>query len=145
MKYKFRYESLLKYRRFLKDEAELRFSKALARNKELNRKKKSVLSAIDRMLDEAQLLLGQGVTAERYRMITAYTEKLKERVKMLEKEIERSNMEVERARKRLVEKMVAVKVLEKLSRKDFEAFKKEMKLRETKMHDELSTLRFKTT
>ena len=142
MKYRFRYESLLKYRRFLRDEAELKLSKAIAQNRELKRKKKTMLATIDRTLEEARNLLKQGVSAERYRSITEYTERLKEQVKMLEKEIERSNLEVETRREKLVERMVAVKVLERLSRKDFENFKKEMKLKETRLNDELVTLRY---
>ena len=145
MKYRFKYESLLKYRTFLKDEAELQFSKALARNRELNRKRRRILSTIDRMLGEAQELLSKGVTAERYRHMVAFVEKLKERVKMLEREIARSNREVEAAREKLVSKMVDVKVLERLSVRDFEIYRKQMKLKEAKLSDELYLVRLKST
>ncbi len=142
MGYKFRYESLLKYRSFLKDMAEMEFSRAVAHNQELNRKKKIVLSAIERTLSEAIQLLKKGVSAGKYQQMIAYVERLKERLKMLEMEIEKSNREVELAREKLVDKMVDVKVLEKLSRKDFMEYKKRMAKREMKLNDELYLIRF---
>jgi flagellar export protein FliJ len=145
MKYRFRYESLLKYRNFLKKEAELQFSKVLAHNRELNRRKKNLLATIDRMLSEARQLLSEGTTAGKYQQMVNYVEELKMRLKMLEKEIEKSNKEVEIARQQLVNRMVDVEVLEKLSSRDFEDYKKQLKLKETRTNDELYLLKFNNT
>ena len=144
MKYQFKLQSLLKYRAFLKEETELEVAMILGNIQTLNQKRKKLIADMEKVLEKLQLLLAEGVSASEYQISMSYVNGLKNQVRKVDHKIEKSNNELEISRKKLVDRMVEVKKLEKLSEKEYHRFKKSQKMKEMKSNDETYLIHFST-
>jgi len=144
MKYQFKLQSLLKYRTFLKEKTQLEVAMILGNIQTLNQKRRKLIVDMEKILEKLQFLLAEGIPASEYQISMSYVNDLKNQVRKVEQKIEKSNNDLEISRKKLVDRMVEVKKLERLSEKEFDCFKKSQKTKEMKSNDETYSIHFST-
>lgn len=144
MKYQFKLQSLLKYRTFLKEKTQLEVAMILGNIQTLNQKRRKLIVDMEKILEKLQFLLAEGIPASEYQISMSYVNDLKNQVRKVEQKIEKSNNDLEISRKKLVDRMLEVKKLERLSEKEFDCFKKSQKTKEMKSNDETYSIHFST-
>ncbi|RLB41698.1 MAG: flagellar export protein FliJ [Deltaproteobacteria bacterium] len=141
MVFKFRYESLLNYRRHLKEVAQVE----LARSMEQLAVAKETLESLTAEYDKATLgfatRLRQGITAQRLQDFSSYLSRLKEEISQKALEVAEWEEFVEKKRSALLEKDREFKIIDKLRDKDFERWVAEQESREQKALSEMAILR----
>lgn len=141
MGFKFRYESLLKYRTHLKEKAEIEFGAAM---RELQ-KVRQILRECEAGLEEARDSLGRGLSG---RMLSGelaayeeYLSGLRKKIAAHKHELARRQGVVETKRKALLDRTRKCRVIENLMEKDHQAWKREESLAEQKRIDEIAVAR----
>ena len=141
MGFKFRYESLLNYRRHLKDLAQIE----LARSMEEMAAAKKALNSLRSEYDEATRVLSQdlkfGMEASKLKNYTAYLEWLRENIIHKALEVAEWEEKVEEKREALLEKDKDLKIIDKLKKKDLKQWVGEREAREQKEQNEIAVLR----
>jgi flagellar FliJ protein len=137
----FRFESLLKVRKHLKEAAEIELSKALGR---LNRERLQLQSLSEDLEQAGQQFetdLRNSVPSRWLRLYADFLSGIKKRIADQQDSVARCENEVIEKRRVLLEKTKEFKIIERLKEKDFQKWQDQQRLEEQKRMDEIAVLR----
>lgn len=141
MAFNFRFKSLLKHRNHLLQEAQSAMAAAQLKQRE-------VQGALDRLLrrtaeqyEQLEARQRQGIDAATFFYFKHYLRTLQHEALLLERDLEKANVEVGRRKLVVIEKDKAVKRLEVLEEQDREQYRRFQLLREQKLLDEVAIIR----
>ncbi len=141
MKFKFRYESLLSYREYLKEKAAVEFARAQSVIRSIDEKIAEYSKEVIRSNDEMEKNMRNTVSSNEILNHSEFINALLIRIEM--KKIERIQAENKLAvkRKDLLDRTRQCKVFEKLKEKDLEKWRHEQNQLELKVIDEAAVVR----
>lgn len=141
MAFKFRYESLLKYRRHLKEIAQLELARSME-HLALAREGLDTLSAeYNSAVGRLNTNLKRGMVAQRLQNHVEYLDRLKRDIAQKAMEVAEWEQAVENKRAALIEKDRDLKIIDKLKSRDFEKWVAEEEAKEQKALNEMAVLR----
>ncbi|GBD05671.1 hypothetical protein HRbin20_01260 [bacterium HR20] len=134
--FRFRLETLLRYREHLAEQAEYEVARLAAEEQSL---RAAIEQLHRRMLDEQE----QSTTtaAHHLQMLDAHRRSLAEQIRTLEQELDAVRTERERAEQRLIERMQERDVLGRLRQRRYEEFALEQRRHEQRQLDEIAARR----
>ena len=141
MAFHFRLQRLLKYRRFLLDQAQLEFLAADRRRREIEREKRLLKEVIVEYRRRWKVAQQEGMDVASFLSYREYLESLEARLPNLEKRLQEARKEVEKHRLIVLEREKDVKMLEKLRDRHREQAELEMRRKDQKVLDEIVVLR----
>lgn len=141
MKFKFRYESLLSYREYLKEKAAIEFAKAQRAVRKIDEQINACSNEIVKMNNDMEKSMRNTISSDEILNHTEFINALLIRIEM--KKIERLQAEQEmfQKRKNLLEKSRQCKVFEKLKERDFEKWHHDQNQLELKEINEAAVIR----
>lgn len=141
MAFRFRYESLLRYRGHLKDKAEIQHAAALHDLMRAEKTLQELEAEYGRALTAFNDVMRESAEARKIRDYADYLDLLKNRTEKGKGEIERLKGVLEIRRKELLECTKQYKVIEALKEKDFEKWRQHQNYLEQKRISEMTILR----
>lgn len=138
-KFKFRLETLLKYRKILEDQARLELAEADRRLKEEQSKLKKLEDDLNRTIEALYQKQSETVTAEELSLYSSYISRLKHNITMQEIKVAEAEKYRFECLKKLEEAMRRRKLVESLKDKQLKNYYIELLREEQKYLDEIGT------
>ena len=141
MGFQFRYESLLNYRRHLKDMAQVELARSLEQLALAKEALGELTHEYSKVSTTLHKNLQQRVQAHELRNYADYLARLKQDITQKALEVAEWEDVVEQKRKRLLEKDKDWKIIDKLKDKDFQRWQTDRRSKEQKALEEMAILR----
>jgi len=141
MAFRFRYESLLNYRRHLKDMAQIELARSMEQLQVAKEALQSITTEYARATGAFKQSLRKGIAAQRLRSYSAYLNRLKEHISQKALQVAEWEEIVEKKRKDLLEKDKEWKIMDKLKERDFQKWSAERETKERIALNEMAVLR----
>ncbi len=141
MKYTFKLEPLLNYKKRLEEVAQQALAKKIAELAAARQAMERLQAARQEYLREIMKTRGQGIPAPQYLLYVDYLKTLERKIERQVEEIQGLDQAVAVARQKLLQVSREKKTIEKVRERDFRAFMQEAARLEQKQNDELVILR----
>lgn len=141
MAFKFRYESLLNYRRHLKDMAQVELARSMEQLQTARDALDSVTAEYAKATGALSQRLKKGITAQKLKSYTTYLNKLKEDISQKALQVAEWEEIVEKKRSALLDKDKEWKIMDKLKERDFQRWCAERDTKERITLNEMAILR----
>ncbi len=142
MAFKFRYASLLNYREYLEEKAQIEHAKVLGSLLQAREELASLQRKYSRVQEAFKQAMAEAAGGYEIRNYSEYLSFIRERTEKQNSEIEALKIELETKRSALLEKSKDCKVIEKLRDKDFEKWQKHQDRLEQKRLNEVAVQRY---
>jgi flagellar FliJ protein len=140
--FKFKLEKVLQMKIEEEEEQKKELAKAQKKLLEEEKKLEQMINLLHERKEEYKIKLMQVTQPDFFINFHKYLEKLKNDIELQKVVVEQAKLQVEIEKQKLQEKMNERKTFEKLKEKEYERYLQEQKLLESKMLDELSTIKF---
>ena len=141
MTFKFRYESLLNYRRHLKDMAQIELARSMEQLQSARDALNLAAAEYTKVADAFGQGLRKGMVAHKLRSYSSYLGKLKEDITQKAVQVAEWEEIVEKKRSALLDRDKEWKIIEKLKERDFQKWLSEKETKEQMALNEMAILR----
>jgi len=140
MAFRFRYESLLNYKRHLKEMAQVELAKSMEQLQVAQEALRNLTTEYTRTTGALGQGLRSGITAPRLKNYSEYLSRLKEEIGQKALQVAEWEEVVEKRRRALLEKDKEWKIMDKLKERDFRKWKADREAKERLNLDEMAIL-----
>jgi flagellar FliJ protein len=141
MRYSFKFETLLNYKKRLEEVAQQVLAQKMTERAEAEQKLNRLRTREEECLFELMEKRTKGIPAAQHLLYINYLNLLAKDIAIQEEVVQSLTRAVEEARQKLIKLSREKKMIEKLKKKDFDAFTQEMIRLEQKENDELVLIR----
>ncbi len=141
MAFKFRYESLLSYRRHLKDMAQVELARSMEQLQTARDSLEFVTAEYEKATGVLSQRLKEGITAQKLKNYSSYLNRLKEDITQKALQVAEWEEIVEKKRSTLLDRDKEWKIMDKLKERDFQRWCAERDTKERIALNEMAILR----